>query len=154
MIPEGVRRLLQDNGLEAIEFKDDVTPTAPLAAQALGVKVGQIAKSLLFKGKNDRFYMVVCPGDRKVSSGKLKRAVGVKTRMATAEETRGVTGFDPGGVCPFDVDGVEMILDAGLADWETIYPAAGTAGSGVPMTLEALERITGGRREDVTNPMD
>ena len=151
MIPDHVRRFLQDQGLEAIVFEDDVTPTAPLAARALGVEVSQIAKSLLFKGKNDRFYMVTCPGDRRVSNGKLKRSTGVKTRMATAEETRATTGFDPGGVCP--VKDVEIILDAALADWKTIYPAAGTAGSGVPMTLEALQDITGGRREDVTNPV-
>lgn len=152
MIPEKVRRVLDGAGLAALEFGEGTTPTAPMAAVALGVEVGQIAKSLLFKGKDDRFYMVVCPGDRRVTNAKLKVAVGVKTRMATAEETMAVTGFSPGGVCPFGVDGVVVLLDRHLERWATIYPAAGTDGSGVPMTLAQLESLTGGRIADLTEP--
>jgi prolyl-tRNA editing enzyme YbaK/EbsC (Cys-tRNA(Pro) deacylase) len=151
VIPVSVKTVLDRHGLSAIVFDEDITPTAPLAAQALGVQVGQIAKSLLFKGKDGRFFMVVCPGDRRVSNSKLKRTVGIKTRMATAEETRERTGFDPGGVCPFGVEGIEIILDTGLAAWDTIYPAAGTAGSGVPMTLSDLADITSARVDDVSD---
>jgi len=85
MIPEKVKRVLDGVGLAAVEFGEGTTPTAPMAAAALGVEVGQIAKSLLFKGKDERFYMVLCPGDRRVTNAKLKAAVGVKTRMATPE---------------------------------------------------------------------
>ena len=97
MIPERVQKVLRENNLKAIEFEEGSTPTAVMAAEALGVSVGQIAKSLLFRGKNKRFYMVICPGDRKVSSSKLKKAMGVKTRMSNAEETQHTTGFLPGG---------------------------------------------------------
>jgi prolyl-tRNA editing enzyme YbaK/EbsC (Cys-tRNA(Pro) deacylase) len=152
LIPEKVRRVLDQAGLEAIEFAERTTPTSPMAAAALGVEVGQIAKSLLFKGKDERFYMVLCPGDRRVSNAKLKAAVGVKTRMATAEETLAITGFPPGGVCPFGVEGVEVLLDRHLERWDTIYPAAGTDGSGVPMTLAQLESLTGARVADLTEP--
>ncbi len=152
MIPERVRLVLAQHGLAAIEFAQGTTPTAPMAAAALGVEVGQIAKSLLLKGKDERFYMVLCPGDRRVTNAKLKAALGVRTRMATAEETLAVTGFQPGGVCPFGVDGVEVWLDRDLERWPTIYPAAGTDGSGVPMTLEKLESITGARIADLSEP--
>ncbi|HET6487889.1 MAG TPA: YbaK/EbsC family protein, partial [Spirochaetia bacterium] len=86
MIPDKVRVILEANGLVASEFEAGSTATSPLAAQKLGVKVGQIAKSLLFAGKNGRFFMVMAPGDRRLSSAKLKAATGVKSRMATAEE--------------------------------------------------------------------
>jgi len=152
MIPEKVKRVLDGAGLEAVEFGEGTTPTAPMAAAALGVEVGQIAKSLLFKGKDERFYLVLCPGDRRVTNSKLKAALGVKARMATAEETVAVTGFSPGGVCPFGVQGVDVLIDRHLERWETIYPAAGTDGSGVPMTLAQLESVTGGRVADVTEP--
>jgi prolyl-tRNA editing enzyme YbaK/EbsC (Cys-tRNA(Pro) deacylase) len=152
MIPEKVKLLLARHGLAAIEFAQGTTPTAPMAAAALGVEVGQIAKSLLLKGKDDRFTMVICPGDRRVTNAKLKAALGVKTRMATAEETLAVTGFQPGGVCPFAVAGIEVVIDSGLARWSTIYPAAGTDGSGVPMTFAQLESITGGRVADLSEP--
>lgn len=152
MIPEKVNHLLAQHGLTAIEFAQGTTPTAPMAAAALGVEVGQIAKSLLLKGKNERFYMVLCPGDRRVTNAKLKAALGVKTRMATAEETLAVTGFPPGGVCPFGVDGVEVLIDTHLERWPTVYPAAGTDGSGVPMTFAQLQSITGARVADLSEP--
>jgi prolyl-tRNA editing enzyme YbaK/EbsC (Cys-tRNA(Pro) deacylase) len=152
MIPEKVSVVLAQHGLAAIELTQGTTPTAPMAAAALGVEVGQIAKSLLLKGKDGRFYLVLCPGDRRVTNAKLKAALGVKTRMATPEETLAVTGFQPGGVCPFGVDGVEVWIDRDLERWPTIYPAAGTDGSGVPMTLEQLASITGARLADLSEP--
>lgn len=150
MIPEKVRSVLEKNNLKAIEFEPGSTPTALLAAEKLGVSVGHIAKSLLFVAKDRRYFMVVCPGDRKVINSKLKAAIGTKTRMANAGETLAVTGFQPGGVCPFGVDGIEIILDSGLQDYQTIYPAAGTDSSGVPMSFEQLKQITGGRVCDCT----
>ena len=79
--------------------------------QSLQGDVRQIAKSLLFLGKNGNFYMVVCAGDCKVSNSRLKQEIGVKSRMARAEETLAATGFEPGGVCPFAVDGFEILID-------------------------------------------
>ncbi len=151
MIPEKVRRVLEANDLQAIEFEEGSTPTSVLAAQKLGVAVGNIAKSLLFLGKDGRYRLLVCPGDRKVSNPKLKAALGVKSRMATAEETLAATGFKPGGVCPFGMEGIEVLLDSSLADYGTLYPAAGTDSSGVPMDFETLKRITGGRLCDCTD---
>lgn len=150
MIPESVRDVLEENGLEAIEFEPGSTPTSVLAAERLGVSVGQIAKSLLFKGKDGGYTMIVCAGDSKVSSGKMKRLTGVKTRMATPEETLEVTGFSPGGVCPFGVSGVPIYVDRSLSVYETVYPAAGTDASGVPVGYRSLVGITGAAECDVT----
>jgi prolyl-tRNA editing enzyme YbaK/EbsC (Cys-tRNA(Pro) deacylase) len=145
MIPEKVQKILREHDLQAIEFEPGSTPTAVLAAEKLGVGVGNIAKSLLFVARDGRYFMVLCPGDRKIANTKLKAAIGVKTRMANAEETRAATGFQPGGVCPFGVERVEILLDASLENYDTIYPAAGTDSSGVPMSFQLLQRITGGR---------
>jgi prolyl-tRNA editing enzyme YbaK/EbsC (Cys-tRNA(Pro) deacylase) len=151
MIPEKVSRVLALHGLQAIEFEPGSTATAELAAERLGVWVGQIAKSLLLLGKDGRYAMLLCPGDHRVSSAKLKTALGVKTRMARPEETLHATGFEPGGVCPFGIDGgIQIHIDEGLAQYPTIYPAAGTSASGVPMTFAQLTAITGGRTGDFT----
>jgi prolyl-tRNA editing enzyme YbaK/EbsC (Cys-tRNA(Pro) deacylase) len=106
--------------------------------------VSRIAKSLLFKGKDGAYYMVVCPGDKRLPPGALKRAAGCKLSMTDAQETERVTGFRPGGVCPFGLEGVRIFLDRDLGDYKTVYPAAGTDATGVPTTLSQLERITGG----------
>ncbi len=145
MIPEKVRSILDAHGLVAKEFAPGSTATSVLAAQQLGVTVGQIAKSLLFAGKDGRFFMVVCPGDKRLSNSKLKAVTNVKSRMASAEEALDATGFGPGGVCPFGVDrGIALFIDKSLSEYQTIYPAAGTDSSGVPMTFDQLVTITGG----------
>ena len=145
MIPEKVAKVLRAHGLNAIEFEPGSTATSVRAAQQLKVTVGQIAKSLLFAGKDGKFFMIVCPGDRRLSNAKLKAATGVKSRMATAEEALGATGFGPGGVCPFGIEsGITIFIDRSLSEYATIYPAAGTDSSGVPMTFDGLVAITGG----------
>jgi prolyl-tRNA editing enzyme YbaK/EbsC (Cys-tRNA(Pro) deacylase) len=145
MIPDKVKKILQANGLTAREFAPGSTATSVLAAQQLGVSVGQIAKSLLFMGKDGKLFLVVCPGDRKLSNAKLKAATGVKSRMASVEEALAATGFGPGGVCPFGIDpAITILIDRSLGEYTTIFPAAGTDSSGVPMTFEQLAAITGG----------
>ncbi len=145
MIPEKVRDTLARHGLAPVEFEPGSCATSALAAARFGVAVGQIAKSLLFIGKDGRYFLVVCPGDRKISSAKLKAAAGVKSRMAGPEETLAATGFPAGGVCPFGLDSrIRVFLDRSLSGHSTIYPAAGTDGSGVPMSFGQLTDITGG----------
>jgi prolyl-tRNA editing enzyme YbaK/EbsC (Cys-tRNA(Pro) deacylase) len=145
MIPEKVRAILSAHGLEALEFEPGSTPTAELAARRIGVETARIAKSLLFRSKEGSYHLVVCPGDKRLSSGALKRLIGAKVSMTTADETERITGFRPGGVCPFGLEGVEILLDRDLGDLGIVYPAAGTDATGVPMTLEQLAAITGGR---------
>jgi prolyl-tRNA editing enzyme YbaK/EbsC (Cys-tRNA(Pro) deacylase) len=149
MIPEKVRKVLDAHGLRAIEFEKGSTATSVMAAGKLGVAVGQIAKSLLFIGKDGRRFLLIAPGDRKVSSSKLKAACGVKIHMADAEETLAATGFAVGGVCPFGIgDGIAVLIDRSLSRYQTVYPAAGNDASGVPMSYAQLVAVTGGREGD------
>ena len=150
MIPDKVRRVLEARGFEALEFEPGSTPTAPLAAARIGVEVGQIAKSLLFRAKDGAYHLVVCSGDRRVSASRLKALVGSKASMADAEETLRVTGFPPGGVCPYGLEGVSIWIDESLAAWERVYPAAGTDSTGVPTSFEALLSLPGAARASVT----
>jgi prolyl-tRNA editing enzyme YbaK/EbsC (Cys-tRNA(Pro) deacylase) len=151
MIPQKVRNVLEKQGVQVLEFEPGSTPTAEMAAARIGVQVGQIAKSILLSGKDGKYRMVVLAGDKKLQNNKLKALFGVKTSMAGPEETLNVTGFPPGGVCPFGLDGsVELYLDASLSVYETIYPAAGTDSTGVPITFQKLQEITGAQICDVT----
>lgn len=144
MIPEKVSRVLEENGLAALEYEPGSTPTAETAAARVGVQVGQIAKSILLIGKDGEFRMAILPGDRKLSSSAIKRVTGVKHSMTNAAQTEEVTGFRPGGVCPFGID-VEIFVDEGLREYERIFPAAGTSSSAVPMTFDQLVTITGAK---------
>lgn len=151
-IPSKVQRFLESHDLSALEFEPGSTPTAETAAERIGVPVGQIAKSILFKGKDNKYRLVVAAGDKKINSGALKRATGVKHRMARADETEEVTGFLPGGVCPFGLEDnpVTILLDASLDQYDTVYPAAGTDATGVPLSPDYLLQVTGGVKVEVT----
>ncbi len=150
MIPDKVHRVLETHSLSALEFEPGSTPTAELAAQRIGVATARIAKSLLFRSKEGTYHLVVCPGDKRLSSGTLKRVIGSKVSMTDADETERITGFRPGGVCPFGLEGVEILLDRALGDLGTVYPAAGTDATGVPTTLDQLAKITCGRIVDLS----
>lgn len=149
MIPPKVQVVLEANELEALTFEPGSTPTSNLAAAKINCQVGQIAKSMLFKGKDGEFRLFVCPGDRRVDNKKLKNFIGVKARMASAEETLEITGFKPGAVCPFGIDSIEVFVDRGLAEYPVIYPAAGTDASGVPVAYQQLLKIVNARECDV-----
>jgi len=149
MIPANVQSILDANQLNALTFEPGSTPTSELAAAKIGCEVGQIAKSMLFKGKDGVFRLFLCPGDRRVDNKKLKNFLGFKARMASADETFEMTGFRPGGVCPFGVEKVDIFIDIGLSAYVMIYPAAGTDASGVPMTFAQLKHIANASECDV-----
>lgn len=154
MIPEKVRKVLNDHNLSALEFEPGSTPTSADAARRIGVAVGQIAKSMLLKAGTGRFYLALCPGDKRICSKKARQAIGSKVRMAQGDETEQVTGFKPGGVCPFGIEGIEVLIDRGLAQYATIYPAAGNDASGVPISFSQLQEITAAREVDLMREED
>jgi len=149
MIPDKVKSVLDQNGLKALEFEAGSTPTSAMAATKIGCEVGQIAKSMLFKGKDGRFRLIVCAGDKRVDNKKLKAALGVKARFATAQETEEETGIRPGGVCPFALDHLPIFIDESLSRFELIYPAAGNDASGVPICFDTLRKLVNAELCDV-----
>jgi len=136
-------------GLKIIELEDS-TSTCELAAAALGVEVGQIAKTLVFLA-DDRPVLVVASGDNKVKSGKLKRRLGAsRVRMADPETVSRVTGYPVGGVCPVALpEKLPVLLDSTMRRFPVVYAAAGTPRSALPVTTEQLEIITGGEWADL-----
>src|SRR5438067_150959 len=85
---------LRQRGLEVeVRTLSDSAGTAPLAAAALGVDVGQIVKSLVFL-RQDEAVLVLCAGDRRVDAARLGLA------PAPADRVRTATGFSIGGVPP------------------------------------------------------
>ncbi|NPV27564.1 MAG: YbaK/EbsC family protein [Firmicutes bacterium] len=130
-------------GLKAIEFDTD-TSTCETAAATLGVEVGQIAKSLVFKG-GEQYVMVVAAGDVRVDTKKLKKYVGVKVKLATPDEVLTLTGYPVGGVCPVALKTpLRIFLDDSLARFDVVYAAAGTPQSALPVTLQQLQEVTRG----------
>lgn len=136
-------------GLE-VTVLEESTSTCELAAEALNVEVGQIAKTLVFLAGGQPV-LVVASGDNRVKSSKLKKRLGVsKVRLADPETVRRVTGYSVGGVCPVALpEKLPILLDNSMRRFTVVYAAAGTPNSALPVTMEQLEKITGGEWADL-----
>ncbi|SES86908.1 Cys-tRNA(Pro) deacylase [Natronincola peptidivorans] len=135
--------------LEVIEFQEGTTKTAAMAAEQLGVAVGQIAKTILFMAKEEPV-LVVTSGDVKVNSSQLKKIIGTKPKLAKPEECLEITGFPPGGVCPFALrHKIRILIDKSMERFDVVYAAAGTANTAVPITVEELLVVTAGELVDI-----
>ena len=142
MTIERVKAYLAENGLlDRLHEFEASTATVQLAAQCLGVDPDRIAKTLGFY-HGDGAVLVVAAGTRRVDNHKFKEQFGCKARMLSPEDTEKLTGNAAGGVCPFLVpEAAQVWLDVSLKDHETVYPAAGSAHSGVELSCAELEAL-------------
>lgn len=157
-LPEGVQKvaaLLQAKGHpHAPVMLDDAARTAQQAADALGVGVGQIAKSIVFRRKSDdAAVLVVTSGDRRVDEKKLEALVcpdGMRLGRADAEFVKNKTGFSIGGVSPVaHAAPVLMLIDQSLFRFDQIWAAAGHPNAVFQLAPSDLEWLTGAPVADV-----
>jgi prolyl-tRNA editing enzyme YbaK/EbsC (Cys-tRNA(Pro) deacylase) len=126
------------------------TRTSAEAAAALGVEVGQIAKSLVFVA-DGRPVVVIASGSDRVDTSSLARELGASlVSRADADFVKETTGYPVGGVSPAGLpEGVEVLVDRGLASYEAIWAAAGTPHAVYPTTFAELLKVSDGRVVDV-----
>lgn len=153
--PQGFRRVAQvlaERGhRHAPRWLDASARTSQEAADALGVAVGQIAKSVVFRRKADAAaVLVVTSGDRRVDEKKVAAHVGAIGR-ADAEFVKARTGFVIGGVSPVGhLEPPVILIDRELYRFELIWAAAGHPNGVFALTPADLERLTGAPVADVT----
>ena len=147
-LPESVQRvarLLQDAGhAHAPVMLDDAARTAQQAADALGVGVGQIAKSIIFRRKSDdAAVLVITSGDRRVDEKKVDALVG-KTGRADADFVKARTGFSIGGVSPLaHATPPVVLIDRELFRFDEIWAAAGHPHAVFKLRPQDLAGLTG-----------
>jgi prolyl-tRNA editing enzyme YbaK/EbsC (Cys-tRNA(Pro) deacylase) len=149
MSVEGVREFLKRNqkDIEILTFED--TSTVAKAAESLKVTPGEIAKSLLFKVK-DQFVMILMAGDKRLDNRKFKNVFETKAKMPEAEEVIAVTGHPVGGVCPFGLNQpIPIYLDYSLQAYQHVFPAAGEPNTAIKLTVGDLKELTRGQWVDV-----
>jgi prolyl-tRNA editing enzyme YbaK/EbsC (Cys-tRNA(Pro) deacylase) len=119
--------------------------TSQQAADALGVGVGQIAKSLVFT-VNGSPVLVIASGANRVDEAKLGALAGGRVRRADPETVKQATGYTIGGVAPLGHPGpLPIYVDVDLLQYELIYAAAGVSECVFPLTPDELVRATAGR---------
>jgi prolyl-tRNA editing enzyme YbaK/EbsC (Cys-tRNA(Pro) deacylase) len=133
-------------GCQVIEFAES-TRTSQDAADRAGCQLGQITKSLIFKGKNSgKPILVLTSGANRVDEKRLGALVGEPITRPDADFVRNTTGFAIGGVAPLGhATPMETYLDQDLMQYPTIWAAAGTANAIFELTPQQLEQMTGGK---------
>jgi prolyl-tRNA editing enzyme YbaK/EbsC (Cys-tRNA(Pro) deacylase) len=127
------------------------TRTAVEAAQAIGVQVGQIVKSLVFKSKRtQRPILVIASGANRVKEKNIEVLIDEPLGKADADFVREQTGFAIGGVPPVGhAQPIETFIDRDLLQYDEIWAAAGTPHAVFRLTPDELIRITSGTLVDI-----
>lgn len=129
----------------------DNAHTAQQAADALGIEVAQIVKSLVFRGvESDKAYLLLVSGANRVHEKRTGRLIGEKLGRADADFVRAHTGFAIGGVSPLGATGqVEIYIDETLFQYNEIWAAAGHPRSVFPTRAEELVTLTSAQKINV-----
>lgn len=145
---ERVRAVLDQHGWgERIRILEESTHTAQQAADALGVSVAQIAKSIVFRASNtDRAIVVITRGDRRVDEKRLRQWLGEPVERAHPDWVRDQTGYPIGGVSPLG-HGPEavVVVDADLEQFPLVFAAAGHPQTIFAATPEELQHLSHGQ---------
>jgi len=126
-----------------IEFQES-TRTSAEAAARVGCSLGQIVKSLVFRGQvTGKPVLVLTSGANRVDEAKVGQLFGEPIGRADAEFVRAATGFAIGGVPPLGHSRpIETFIDEDLLQYATIWGAAGTPNAVFELTPEALKKMT------------
>lgn len=158
-LPDSVQRVaavLAERGhAHAPRWLDDSARTAQEAADALGVELGQIAKSIVFRRRpDDMAVVVITAGDQRVDEKKLAPLVCTheqKLARADADFVRAQTGFPIGGVSPLaHASPVLLVLDLSLFRYAQVWAAAGHPHAVFPASPAQLVQLTRARPDDVS----
>jgi prolyl-tRNA editing enzyme YbaK/EbsC (Cys-tRNA(Pro) deacylase) len=148
---ERVRVLLAQAGHpHAPQWLTASARTAQEAADTLGVALGQIAKSIVFRRKSDgATVLVVTSGDRRVDEHRVAALVGPLGR-ADAAFIKSQTGFSIGGVSPVGhLTAPVTLIDRELTRFQTLWAAAGHPNGVFELSVAQLQALTGAALHDV-----
>ncbi len=144
--------------IEVREYPEDGARTAAEAAAAVGCRVDQIVKSMIFAarsapggptgegdGEGDELILALTSGARQVDGEALAGVAGVdRCGRADPEAVRSATGYAIGGVPPFGhATALRTWIDPHLLDFERVWAAAGTPRHVFPIAPRALVELTG-----------
>jgi prolyl-tRNA editing enzyme YbaK/EbsC (Cys-tRNA(Pro) deacylase) len=126
---------------------DETTRSAEEAARTIGCEIGQIVKSLVFRGRESgEPILVLASGSNRVDVGKLEALAGEPVEKPDAKFVREHTGFAIGGIPPVGHTGdLEVYIDEDLLRFDEVWAAAGTPHHVFPIAPQELVELTGGR---------
>ncbi|HNK62426.1 MAG TPA: YbaK/EbsC family protein [Anaerolineales bacterium] len=143
-----IQNLLNELGYEYVVIEHaESTRTAQEAADRAGCELGQIVKSLIFRGKTSgKPILVLTSGPNRVNEKQISTHAGESIGKADADFVRAVTGFAIGGVPPLGhVEKMETYIDEDFLQYATIWAAAGTPNAIFELKSSDLQKMTDGK---------
>ena len=137
-----------------IKILTDSARTAAEAAAGLGIEVGQIASSLVFKLPDDRSLLVITSGRHRVDTQMVADLLQVPDLdRADADYVKEISGYSVGGVAPLGWINEPSItlIDEALNDYQSIWAAAGHPHAVFPTTYQELLEASGAKAARVGN---
>ena len=129
-----------------IKVLSETAKSASEAASGLGIEVGQIASSLIFKLPNQSPLLIITSGRHRVDTDLVASNLEVeKLERVDADYVKEKSGFSIGGVSPLGwISKPEIILiDEALNDYDIVWAAAGHPHAVYPTTYYELIQCTG-----------
>jgi len=125
----------------------DSARSAQEAADGLGILVGQVASSIVFKLPDSSPLLVITSGRHRVNTELVAKELGVdKLHRADADFVKESSGFSIGGVSPVGwVNSATIVIDRALNDYEVVWAAAGHPHAVFPTTYAQLLSATGAK---------
>ncbi len=119
--------------------------TAQAAASSLGIEVGQIASSLIFKLPDQSPLLIITSGRHRVDTELVARTLGFESLgTVDANYVKEKSGFSIGGVAPIGwITKARILIDVALKDYEIVWAAAGHPHAVFPTSFEELIRVSG-----------
>jgi prolyl-tRNA editing enzyme YbaK/EbsC (Cys-tRNA(Pro) deacylase) len=130
-----------------VHVLSDSARTAQEAADALGILVGQVASSIVFKLDDESPLLVITSGRHRVDTKLVAEKLGIaKLHRVDADYVKEKSGFSIGGVSPVGwVSPATILIDEALNDYEVVWAAAGHPHSVYPTTFAGLLECTGAK---------
>ena len=141
-----VQSLMKELGMNGeITALADSARTAKEAADALGIEVGQVASSIVFKLDDESPLLVITSGRHKVDTELVAKNLNQsKLHRVDADYVKEKSGFSIGGVSPIGwVSKATILIDKALDDYDVVWAAAGHPHSVFPTTYAELIACTG-----------
>jgi prolyl-tRNA editing enzyme YbaK/EbsC (Cys-tRNA(Pro) deacylase) len=136
---------LAEHGLAGeVHVLSDSARTAQEAASALGIEVGQIASSLIFKLPDGSPLLIITSGRHRVDTDLVAKNLGIQNLgRVDADYVKEKSGFSIGGVAPIGwVSPATILIDQALNDYEVVWAAAGHPHAVYPTTFTELLECT------------
>lgn len=127
--------------------------SAEEAAEARGIALSQLIKTLVVRESDDQYYFVLIPGDRAIDWPKLRAHIGVsRLSMPPAQEAFAVTGYERGTITPFGATSAwPVIMDEQVLANEEISIGSGSHGTAIHLVASVCKAALSATVADISN---